>query len=133
MFIYSTNSGAPSTFNAGNFVQSITGSTKCEMVLTAEVFNPTSLSWDDITNTNANYAWATGFSTTTGGLTVSTANSYTPYLEFRVRVTYTSKFSKKSSSDRQKIDEFWIRLQTTLSTNVCDDNTLTKTNEIPNW
>jgi len=91
MFVYSTVSGTPSTIPA-NFAQTITGGAGCEMIIKAEAYSSTTLIWTDITTSGpGEFSWRTGFAA--GAITVQTATAYSPYKDYPIRVTYTSKYS----------------------------------------
>lgn len=94
----------------------------------ASITTATTSSWLDITSAapNADLSWRTGFNA--GVLTIQTATAYSPYKDYAVRITYTSKYSEKPESDRTKIEEFIVRL---TPSDTCIWDTLTKTNEIP--
>jgi hypothetical protein len=135
-FIYLTGSG-PSEFDANNWNQQVTG---CAMEFVFDVWNTDSLSWVDLSSVsstaNADYPWATAFAL--GKITVEDATTYAAPKEFKVRVTYTSLYSKVSS--RSINDEFFIRLTSTGSGSgggagggPCDENIITKSAEVPYW
>jgi len=63
-------------------------------------------------------------------LSIRTSTTYSPYQDFAVRVTYTSKYSQKSEADRTKIEYFIVRL---TPSETCIWDKLTKTAEIPYW
>lgn len=78
------------------------------MIYKAEVYNKNATSWRDVTSATGNddvFPWVADF--TDGAFKINTGGTWTPYdsdRDFDVRITYTSKYSKKPEKDRTKVE-----------------------------
>ena len=109
---------------AANIAQSVS---LCTIEAVHEVWDSTLQSWVPLVKTD--YDWLKA-DPADGAFTVNQAwdAAYSPYQDFTVRITYTSKYSQQSDVERTKTDQYVIRIG-----DVCKYDTLTKNNEFADW